>query len=79
MRVSKNIVKVMTTFIFVFILLTSCVTQEKTIKLCNGKYITQKKYDKIIKYIEKGAQRFARKSVRDEMTHKQIRQFEKSL
>jgi hypothetical protein len=64
---------------FSVILLTSCVTQEKTIKLCNGTYITQKKYDKIIKYIEKDSKRFARKSVRGEMTHKQIRQFEKSL
>jgi len=64
---------------FSVILLTSCVTQEKTIKLCDGTYITQKKYDKILKHIHKDAKRFARKSVRGEMTRKQIRQFEKSL
>jgi major membrane immunogen (membrane-anchored lipoprotein) len=37
------------TLIFVsLILFTSCATQKKTIMLTNGKYISQKKYDKIV-------------------------------
>ena len=34
--------------ILMCVLLTSCVTQKKTIRLTNGKYISQKKYDKIV-------------------------------
>ncbi len=65
--------------IFLGILLASCATKQETVKLCNGKVITKKKYDRITKKIHKDAKKFARKAVYSEMSRKQIRQFEKEL
>jgi hypothetical protein len=55
--------------------MTSCAIQEKNIELVDGSFITQRKYDRIIRRAFRGAERTANKSVRGLMTRKQVRKF----
>ena len=57
--------------------LYSCTPQKKTVLLANGKYVTQKKYDKMISNAFKHAEKVARKT--SKMSKKEMRDFEKSL
>lgn len=61
--------------LFVVFLLGSCAIQEKTIELANGEMVTQKKYDRMLDKAFKFADKEARKSVKGELSKKQIREF----
>lgn len=61
----------------ILITLTSCVNQKKTVLLANGKYVTQKKYDKMINNAFKYAEKETRKKFK--MTKKEQKDFEKSF
>lgn len=56
------------------VILTSCVTQNKTVQLANGKYVTEKTYNKMIKKAMTDAKKTARKKTG--MSKKQLKSFE---
>ena len=56
------------------VILTSCVTQNKTVQLANGKYVTEKTYNKMIRKAMSDAKKTARKNTG--MSKKQLKSFE---
>ena len=56
------------------VILTSCVTQNKTVQLANGKYVTEKTYNKMIKKAMTDAKKTACKKTG--MSKKQLKSFE---
>ena len=65
--------KVIVIFLLI-VSLTSCVTQNKTVQLANGKYVTEKTYNKMIQKAMKDAKKTARKKTG--ITKKQLKSFE---
>lgn len=65
--------------LLIVIFVSSCSTQEKTVRLANGKMITEKQSEKNVKKALRQADRYATKAVKGEMTRKQIREFKRSL
>lgn len=69
--------KIWSIFIFfTFTFLSSCA--EKTVSLADGRMVTQRKYDRMIRHALHAAEKEARKSVKGKMSRKQIREFENS-
>ena len=64
-------------FLFCLILLLSSCAQ-KTVSLADGRMVTQRKYDRMIRHAFNAAEKEARKSVKGKMSRKQIREFENS-
>jgi hypothetical protein len=54
-------------------LLTSCSVYEKNVELVDGTFITQKKYDRIIRKVSRDAERSANKVVRKQLSRKQAK------
>ena len=54
-------------------LLTSCSVYEKNVELVDGTFITQKKYDRIIRKVSRNAERSANKVVRKQLSRKQAK------
>jgi hypothetical protein len=54
-------------------LLTSCSVYEKNVELVDGTFITQKKYDRIIRKVSRDAERSANKVVRKQLSRKQTK------
>jgi hypothetical protein len=54
-------------------LLTSCSVYEKNVELVDGTFITQKKYDRIIRKVSRDAERSSNKVVRKQLSRKQTK------
>jgi hypothetical protein len=58
---------------FIFgLLITSCITQQKTVKLANGEMVTQQQYDKMLNRAFKAADKSGRRAVKGEMSKKDV-------
>lgn len=66
-------------FLFFGVLVSSCVTQQKTVELANGKMVTQKEYEKMLNHAFKSADREGRKAVKGKLTRKQIREIHENV
>lgn len=66
--------------IFIFgLLISSCATQQKTVELANGKMVTQKEYEKMLKHAFKAADKEGRKAVKGKLSRKQIREIHEEV
>lgn len=61
------------------LLVSSCVTQQRSVELANGKMVTQKQYNKMLDKAFKTADKNARKSVKGKLSKKQIREIHEEV
>lgn len=61
------------------LLVSSCVTQQKSVELANGKMVTQKQYNKMLDKAFKAADKEGRKAVKGKLSRKQIREIQEEI
>jgi hypothetical protein len=60
----------------VVLLLFSCSTSQEMIQLHNGKTVTRKKFDRIVRRAMKDAEKSADEQMKERLTRKEYNQFE---
>jgi hypothetical protein len=70
--------KNVTLMLLFVVLLSSCATQ-KTVQIANGKFVTEKQYQRGIDKAFRKAERAGRKGVKNSISKEEVKSFEKSL